>query len=160
MQTEWLYSLNQFLFIRIKCPSCIAANVAAAQTILPLYLRSTKETKSGSAKSMAPVTLFEIECTATNFFCTIKPEMMLIILISAMMTVQIKRWLGNSITGNSFIKHTTTKIARKWMRTHQEDTQEHSADRQYICHFATSNINPCTSLPNSKVIFPGTKPSF
>lgn len=90
------------LFVLIRCSSCIAANVATAQITLPLYRKSTKETENGSIKSMAPVTLFKIVCTATNFFCTIKPEMMLIILIISARQVLIQEGVGCAFTRKAF----------------------------------------------------------
>ena len=55
-------------FVLTKCPSCIAANVAAAATTAPLYFRSMTVGVNGSTSSNMPVILFITACNAILAF--------------------------------------------------------------------------------------------
>ena len=97
------------LSILIKCPSCMAAKVAIEHTTIALYFSSINDSVSGKRKHNAPVTLFITECTAVSFLCKTTPEMILMILISAITAIQTHSHTGISRTGISFIRHTATK---------------------------------------------------
>ena len=61
-------------------------------------------------KSSTPVTLFIVECTATNLFRKAYPDIMLMIFTKAIAAVHIYSHIGISITVRIFIRQTAAKM--------------------------------------------------